>query len=533
MVVTRGVVARGGGSGSGSALSTPMVFAGTQSENMINLLGIGDSRTFQNQDNNPWPFSYRFNQGYVNHAMSFLGERFRWKKEFNLGVSGATAAGFDATKTTTIPAALVRRPSNERWDALWWFGINDTIGGVSSSAYAASFQSVMKYLISQGIENVYVMGEVPYPSGYGGESASTHATRIQRIKDYNTAMQDYCSKFDNLHFIANYAAYGSPSDPDVSDPLYNGADIHPGSMGALLLGKRLADKMLSIRGKFIDAPGIAISPNAALADVESIIQSGTQNNFYCSAKTSGVVLSRATYEEALVVTLDATDGVAKNFNIFNNTATWAADVMPGDVLAMCLDFEVLTATGATLPPWGQIKENGGTNFASANWNPAGYSKGTIASGRQLYMSDPHLITAGKGGSTPAMQPYMNSQAPANTYIKYKIYEVSCRRLYTSPNAEYSAAATIPLTRNNIKCLTNTAAAGFTLTLPALYNVPDGLVMRFQDYEGNAAVKNVTIAGNGAELIKDGAASGNTVVLNTNYFNKAYRADRGAGAWLAT
>jgi len=110
--------------------------------------------------------------------------------------------------------------------------------------------------------------------------------------------------------------------------------------------------------------------------------------------------------------------------------------------------------------------------------------------------------------------------------------VSCRRLYTTPNAEYSAAATIPAHRHKIKCLTNTAAAGFTLTLPALYNVPDGTVKRFQDYEGNASVKNVTIAGNAAELIKDGASSGNTVVLNTNYFNKAYRADRGSGAWLA-
>ncbi len=517
------------------AESTPVAFAGDQSENMVNLLGIGDSRTFQNQDNNPWPYAYRFNQGYINHAMSFLGERFRWKKEFNLGVSGATAAGFDATKTTTVQSVLVRRPSNERWDAVWWMGGNDAIADITASAYGASFRSVMKYLMNSGIENVYVMGEIPYPRGYGGESAATHASRIALLKAYNAELQDYCSKFTNLHYIDNYTSYGKEQDHDVSIFEYSGTDIHPGSKGSLLLGKNLADKMVTVRGKFIDAPGVAISLNPTLYDIETIGNGGTVGNFYCSTKSTGVTTTRATDSEGLIVTLDARKSALKKFDIFSDTTSWFAGVMPGDVLAYCLDVEVLEAEGLTLPPWGQIKEkSGGTDyFAAANWNPASYAKGTIPGlGRQLYMSDPHLITATKAVSTATMQPYLFSEAPAGTYVKYKVYEVSCRRIYTTTNAEYSAAATIPMIRQNIKCLTATAGAGFTLTLPARYDVPDGFTIRFQDYEGNAAVNNVTIKGNGAELIKDGAASGNTAVLNTNYFSKAYRADRGAGGWLA-
>lgn len=509
-----------------------LAYAGNQCENMVNLLAIGDSRTFQNQDNNPWPFAYRFNQGFINHALSFMGERYAWRKEYNLGSSGQTAAGFDTNKATLIPPVISRRPANERWDAVWWVGINDAIGGaVSAAAYEASFISCMKYLMNQGIQNIYVMGEVPYPTGYLGESAGTHAARIVLLKGYNTAMKNYCDKFSNLHYIENYTSYGSVADPDVSHADYNGADIHPGSIGSLILGRNLSTRMIATRGKYLTAPGIAITPNPWLEGVEAIFNTGTINNFYCSAKTSGVTTPRTAGEEGMIVNMDATGG-QKDFNLYNTATTWAAAVMPGDILAMCLDFEILEATGAVIPPWGRIYETATLNFAGANWNPASYSKGTIPSGRQIYMSDPHLITAGKGGSANAMQPYLFSQAPVGTVLRYKLYEVSCRRLYTSPNAEYSAAATIPAHRHNIKCLTSTAAAGFTLTLPALYNVPDGTVKRFQDYEGNASVKNVTLAGNAAELIKDGAASGNTVVLNTNYFNKAYRADRGSGAWLA-
>lgn len=517
------------------AESTPVAFAGDQSENMINLMGIGDSRTFQCQDNSLWPYSYRFNIGYVNHALSFLGERFRWKKEFNLGVSGATASGFDATKTTTVQSVLVSRPTTERWDAVWWIGGNDAIADITASAYGLSFRSVMKYLMNSGIENVYVMGEIPYPRGYNGESAAQHTARIALLKAYNAELQDYCSKFTNLHYIDNYVSYGKEQDHDASIFEYSGTDIHPGSKGSLLLGKNLADKMLAVRGKFIDAPGVAISLNPTLYDIETITDVGAVGNFYCSQKSSGVTTTRATDNEGLVVTLDARGAAAKTFNIFSDTTSWFAGVMPGDVLVACLDVEVLEAEGLTFPPYAQIKEKSGgaNNFAAANWNPASYAKGTIAGlGRQLYLSDPHLITAGKAVTTATMQPYLFSHAPAGTYIKYKVYEVSCRRIYTTTNAEYSAAATIPLIRRNIKCLTSTAGAGFTLTLPPLYNVPDGTVVRFQDYEGNASVNNVTIAGNAAELIKDGASSGNTVVLSTNYFNKAYRSDRGAGGWLA-
>jgi hypothetical protein len=512
--------------------SFPLIGSGgINGENKVNLLAIGDSRTTQNHGG-AWPFAYRFNMGAVCVAMSFVRDMYRWQNEFNLGINGDVSQGIDVRKNTDIPAVLAMRPSYEEWDAVYWCAVNDMFAGVSQAGYSTYFKSTMKYMMNLGFRNIFVLSEVPYPNGYGGESSGTHATRIALAKQYNEVMKDFCDQNENLHYVDNYGLYGSSSDPDVSNPTYNdGSDIHPGSIGATIVGRSLANSMIRARGIPALISGKTISANPSLIDVENIIQSGTQNNFYCSAKTAGVVTERAVGDNALVVTIDATDGTGRNFNIFNNTTTVADVLMPGDLVQACLDIEILAATGQPAPPYAYIQENGGTNFSHANNNPAGYGKGVVLGlGRQVFMSDPFLMAAGKAGKV--MNPYLVSGAVANTMIKFAIYELSCRRVYTSPNAEYSAAASIPLHRKNIKCMTSTASAAFTLTLPKLYDTEDGHVVKIQDYEGAAATNNVTVAGNGSELIKDGASSGNTVVLSTNYFNKEYRADRGAGAWLA-
>lgn len=130
-----------------------------------------------------------------------------------------------------------------------------------------------------------------------------------------------------------------------------------------------------------------------------------------------------------------------------------------------------------------------------------------------------------------MAPYLYCSASDGTKLKAKIFEASCRRVYTSPNTHYSAAVVIPQHRKNIKCLTTTAGAAFTLTLPSLIDVEDGHKIVFQDTEGTAATNNVTLDGSGSETIKNGASTATTLVLSTNYFSITLRADVGADCWV--
>lgn len=527
--------------------SFPLQYSGVHPVSKPNMLVIGDSRTYQNSSNNYWPNGYRFNSGYLIQALSFVRDLYNYRQDYNLGINGDTAQGIDVRKATDIPKVLSRRPAHEEWDAVYWVDINDAIGGISSAAFLGYFASTMKYMMTKGFRNIYVMSGIPYPQGYGGESAGTHAARITLIKAYNAGMKDFVSKYPEvLRFVDNYAAYGSAGDPDVSNPLHNnGTDIHPGCIGATVLGRNLANAMIKARGMPALINGQILSPNPTLADVESIIQSGTQNNFYCSGKTSGVVLQRSVNDGALIVTLDSLDGTPRSFNIFNNTTSWNDTLMPGDVVQACLEIEYLEVSGQPVAVEVKIQEDGGSQQAYACGNPgAGYSKGAVVTGqRQVYLSDPFLVQTGKKGKY--WQPYMNSATSANTKMKFKIYEVSCRRLYATPNAEYSAAATIPHHRRNIKCLTSTASAGFTLTLLPLYWFEDGTVLTFRDSEGAASTKNVTlaaaqVANNGAnqstssgtfESIINGASSASTLVLSADRFNIKLMVDRGANAWV--
>lgn len=515
----------GGGIGSPPANSYPLLNAGRNGENLVNLVFFGDSRALQNSN-----ATYRFNQGYLVHALSMVRERFRFLHAWNFGVNGDTMQGIDTNKASKLPGALASRPANEKWDAVIGVGINDAIGGISASAYIGYFKSFVKYLLTSGVENIYVVGEVPYPSGYGGESGGQHATRIALIKDYNTELASYCSKVPGLHFCQNYDVYGDAGDPDVSDPLNNGTDIHEGSRGATIKGTSLARAMIRARGMFSDIPGVCISPNPDLLDVESITQGGTQNNFFCSVKTSGVVLARDAGVGALTVTIDSTDGTPRSFNIFNSTTTWAADVMPGDILQGCIDLEYLSFTGAPVPVELKVlEETPGTTQYWANAN-AGYTKGIIlGNGRQVYMTHPFPVPTAK--AKKAMQVYMNSGALANTAIAFKVYELSIRRVYMSPNAEYSAAATVPIGRNNIKCLTSTASAAFALTLQPLASYDDGYKIRFEDYEGAAGTKNVTITCAGSDSIRTAGSTASTKVISTNYGAVTLRVDRGANAFV--
>ena len=532
--------------GAGPQNSFPLQYSGIHPVSKPNIMVIGDSRTYQNSGNNPYPNGYRFNCGYLTQALSFVRDLYHYRHDYNLGINGDTAQGIDVRKATDISKILARRPFYEEWDIVYLVDINDAIGGISSAAFLGYFASTMKYLMTKGFRNVFVMSGIPYPQGYGGESAGTHAARIALIKAYNAGMKDFISKYPEvLRFVDNYADYGSAGDPDVSNPVHNnGTDIHPGAIGATVLGRNLANAMIKARGMPALINGQIVSPNPILADLETIGNGGSTNNFYCSAKTAGVLLQRSVNDGSLIVTLDSTDGTPRTFNIFNNTTSWNDTIMPGDIVQGCLDIEYLQVTGLPVPVELKITEDGGSEQAYACGNPAaGYSKGALVAGRQVYLTDPFLVRSGKKGKV--FQPYLNSGTIANTLMKFKVYEASCRRLYATPNAEYSAAATIPHHRRNINCLTSTASAGFTLTLRPLYWYQDGTELTFRDSQGAASTKNVTIAAaqvmnTGAnestssgvfDNIISGASSGSTLVLNTDRFNIKLRADRGANGWV--
>lgn len=291
--------------------------------------------------------------------------------------------------------------------------------------------------------------------------------------------------------------------------------------------------MIRERGLPAFAPGRVLSPNPSLIDCELITNGTQQNNFYCSAKGAGVTLSRPAGVDALKVAIDSTGGTPYSFNIFNDTVAFVDSLMPGDVVQACLDVEYLSVTGKPLAPYAYIEQSNGGGFAHANntnADPGGYSKGLLLGcGRQVYMSDPFLIPSGIGAGV--MQPYLVSGAIANTAIEFLIYELSCRRIYVSPNAEYSASATIPIHRKNIKALTSTASGAFALTLRALYNYDDGEIIRVEDSQGAASTKNVTLTCSGSDVIKTNGTTAATKILSTDYGVIELRADRGANAFV--
>lgn len=497
-----------------------------------NLCAIGDSRTVQNHYD-PWPGNYRFSQGTINQAMSFTREMYRWRQENNLGANGDTALGV-YNRRTDVLVPMARRSAAEEWDLVYWVDINDAIALTASSSFLLNFRLAMKYFMPR-FGKIYVMSGIPYPMGYGGESGATHAARIALIKEYNTGMADYCSKNENLIFVNNYGLYGSAADPDVSHSDYNnGTDIHPGAIGASVLGRSLAGTMIKERGLPAFAPGRVLSPNPSLIDCELFTgATQSQNNFYCIGKGAGVTLSRPSGVEALKVSIDSTGGTPYDFNIFNDTFAFADSLMPGDVVQACFDVEFLSVTGRPLAPYAYIDQSNSGGFAHANNtnpSPSGYSKGLLTGcGRQVYMSDPYLISTGIG--TGITQPYLVSGALANTALEFLIYELSCRRIFVSPNAEYSAAATIPIHRKNIKAQTSTASAGFPLTLRSLYNYDDGDIIRVEDSQGAASTKNVTLTCSGSDQIRTNGTNAATKVLSTDYGAITLRVDRGLGAFV--
>ena len=507
--------------------------AGDKRPEQVNMIGFGDSRTYLNFTNLVWPWMYAFQNGVINVAQSLTNHRYRWVPDFQSGVSGDTAQGLDTRKATAIPAIMAKRPANEEWDLCYWVDINDAIAGISASAFLGYFRSTMKYLLGIGIKNIFVLSGLPYATGYGGETAAQHAARIALIKAYNAGMSDFCSKTPGLHFVDSYADYGQGTDDSV---VGGNTDIHPGSIGATVVALNLAEAWIAARGKFTTAPGIPISPNPYLTDVETFTADNQAIASYYSTVFTNAKLTRDAVDGALIVECDASNSAtSRTFNIFNNTGDFiengvanANTVMPGDIVQGCLDIEYLDVIGLPQPAWIKIQSAGG-RFAYGN--SQAYTNGILLGvGRQVFLT-PELYI-GTGQASVEMRPYFNLSVAAGTKVRVKVNECSCRRVYTSPNAEYSAAATIPLHRKNIKCLTNTAAGSFALTLPPLALTNDGDVWVIQDMEGNASVKTVTLTGNASENIKAiGASAANTLVLNTNNFSRKFRADRGVNAWV--
>jgi len=554
-----------------------------------NLIVYGDSRSFLNHAASSYPNTYRFNNGVINIALSFIKNGYRFDKEFNAGVSGDTAQGLDNRKATTIPQIMAKRPANEEWDLVYWVDINDAIAGISSASFLGYFRSTMLYLLGLGIKNIFVQSGNPYPIGYGGESANTHTTRINLIKAYNAGMAAECAKTPGLYFCDTYDAYNNFAGTDTNNPVYGNNDIHPGSAEATICGKIVADKMVLANGPFADLNGILLSSNPSLIGTENTTSGNTTNNFYIIAKSAGQINSRNTTNGAYTITLDSLDGTARDFSTFNSANILGEPNMPGDKLVGYLDVAYLSVQGLPAPFEIYIQENGGGDFTRAS-SPTGYTKGIIPGyGRQLFVTDEFTVPAGKAGKSYLI--YLYCRGTINTYVQGEVYKLGCFRTYTSPNAEYSATALITRTRKNINCLTSTAAGAMTLSFPALTYVDDGDEISFNDTQGNAATNNVIIKGgtidytaaawvgstvyavgairqNGGsyyivttggtsassggpsgtgsgitdgtvvwsnrpvDSIIDGAAAVKSITMSSNYFHKKFRASKAASAWIA-
>jgi hypothetical protein len=587
-----------GSSSSSVDTSSPVNNGGSISQNgmpKVNLGGFGDSRTFLDQAVGvstlpPYTTTYRFTNGVLSKAQSLTYELYNWKYLHNAGVSGDTAQGLDTRKNTVIPRMMAQRPANEEWDFVYWVDINDAIAGITSATFLGYFYTTMRYMLEQGIRNIFVLSGLPYPYPYSGETLNQHNSRIALIQAYNAGMKAFCAITPGLTFIDTYADYGGGlSSPDVPNPSDGTTDIHPGSIGADRIAKNLATAMIAKRGKNQLPAGKSLNQNPKLIGVENILNSGTTNNWFCSTRSAGVTNVRDATDGSMLVTLDATDGVNKTFNVFSNSTSPSDPLMPGDVVQGFIDCEHVAVTGLPSPVNGKIQANSGGFVEYINAIP-GYSKGVLTGlGRQLFVSDPFTIPAGAAGVV--MQPYLNSSATANTLLQYKVWDCSCRRIFVTPNAEYSANALIPPHRKNIRVLSNTAAGSFTLQLPPLAYMDDGAECAFEDVEGNASTKTLTVrggtidyyaaawtistayalgavvanggnwyictqagtsAGSGGpsgtgitivdntvrwdyrpcDLIMDGATAAETKVLSTNWFKKIFRANKGIGAWIA-
>ena len=590
----------GSASSSSANTSSPLNNGGSISQNgapKVNLIGFGDSRTFLDHavgvsTNPPYTTIYRFSNGVLSKAQSLTYELYNWKFLHNAGVSGDTAQGLDQRKTTVIPRIMAQRPANEEWDATYWVDINDAIAGISSASFLGYFYTTMRYMLEQGIRNIFVLSGLPYPYPYSGETQNQHDSRIALIKAYNAGMKAFCDITDGLTFVDTYNDYGGANgNGDVPNPSDGTTDIHPGSIGTDRIGKNLAAAMIAKRGKNNLRAGKSLNQNPKLIGVENAVNSGATNNWYCSNRTSGVLASRSPNDGSMLVTLDATDGVQKTFNVFSNSTSVADTLMPGDIVQGFIEVEHIGVTGLPAPVNGKIQSSSGSPTLVEYINAIpGYSKGVLTGmGRQLFASDPFTIPAGRAGVV--MQPYLNSQAIANTLLQYKVWDCSCRRIYVSPNAEYSAAALVPYHRTNIRYLSSTAAGAVTLQLSPLEYVDDGYEHVFEDVQGDASTNALTIrggtidyyaaawaaatvysvgnvranagnwyictqagtsAGSGGptttgtsivdntvrwdyrpcDLILDGATAAETKLLNTNWFRKIFRANKGIGAWVA-
>ena len=547
----------------------------------VNLVAIGDSRTFLNHATSVVPSVYRFNNGVINQIMSLTGDRHVWQKSFNLGISGDTAQGIDQRKTS-VATVMATRPGDE-WDLIYWVDINDAIANISSTSFLGYFKSSMKYFMDIGVRHIFVISGLPYPSGYNGETTSQHTARLALIKAYNAGMLDFCSSQKNLHYVDAYTAVGGGTDT-LTIP---NTDIHPGFGSAQQIAQAAAPVFIAARGKRTVPGGVSLVKNPTLY---SASDTAAPDAYYEASRTN-VTLNRNKANGALTVALDGTSTNAA-YQIFCNAEAYNDTLMPGDIIQGFLDVQVTAASGPNAGIELKVQtlnadtSNYGTIYANAN--TGGYAKYGIASDRQLYATDPFTIPSGKAGMTAV--PYLNMYAQNVSGFTADLYEASVRRTFASPNAEYSASRTIPNHRRNIRCLTATATGALTFTLPQLGTVDDGELRTFTDTQGNAATNAVTIKGgqqygsaaawaastayaggaavlangnyyytaNGGtsassgtgpsgtgsstdntvtwayvapDMILDGGVPANTVVKSTNYFTATYRADKGAAAWV--
>jgi len=460
----------------------------------VNLGAMGDSRQYLNCTNQVYPYYYKFNNGVMNQVQSLIGERYRWGIESQSGVSGDTAQGVMNRCVADCTAVMAKRPADEEWDWTYWIDINDAIAGISFSSFATYFRTTMKSMLSLGIQNIFIISGLPYPQGYGGETAQQHATRIALIKNYNIAMKAFCDITPGLWFIDCYAAYGGGSD--VS--LYS-TDIHPGCIDSQIIAQILANAMIAARGEFNDPGGVPISNNPSLTAVEGSFNSSTMDNWYCSGFSTGVKLTRDT-DGALIVEMDATQlSTSMFFNIFNNTGTMLETLRAGDVIQGILDMEILEVIGLPAPPQFRMVSSSGGYFAYANSVTGGYGKGCLPLGRQCYMTQEFLVDTLRGGKT--YQPYIDTTVIAGTKLKFKVYECGVRLISRPTRSVQSKVADYtPVLRDAEQYIRLNKASAIVATIPPSSTTPFpvGTVIMFEQTGAGAAS---LLAGSGVTLQK--------------------------------
>ena len=486
----------------------------------VYLIGDGDSRMYNNTGSNA---GYRFNNGTIVQAQAATGERHTFDRRLNLGTNGATIQGM-LDNITRYDALLAQFPPDAEFDVVGEVGINDATAGTDAVTFGSKYAAYVDAVLARGVRNFFMLGEVPYPQ-LAGESPATHAASIALLKAYNAQMQAIAASRGNVIYVDCYNAFGGGTDVPTY-PQYQ--DKHYGTAGALIRGGLLAAALIQRRGRRTGGLGASLAKNPELTGAP-----GSDPDGFYNYGSPGATLSRS--GAAFRVALAASGGVAA-YNAFASSETLNGPLMPGDVVQGVLRKKTVS-TGGTVGAVGMqlrllFKDASNNEVASAwaNNDPSGYDNYALPGDVLTYATEPYTVPA---GGPLSVARYLQQTTPDGSAITEDILYAGIERVFTSPNAQYSASAAIPVGRRHVAAFTFAAGAAITLTLPALAAGDDGEVITIFDAEFAAASNPVTVAAAAGDAVLPMGQSATTagLVRNQSGFRVAFRRNRARGAWV--